>query len=205
MIGRVFGRLTVQAEAPKTDKHVKWLCLCSCGNSKIIRGSDLKRGSVRSCGCLVRKHGDSSTRLYDIWSGMRSRCNNKNSKYFPNYGGRGITCSSNWDDFTVFKSWAMSAGYTDKLTIERVDVDKGYSEDNCIWADMFTQNANRRKLPNKSSKYIGVCKVRNNKWSAYAHVKHKRHCLGTFDTEIEAAEARDAFIKKNNLPHKLNF
>lgn len=209
MIGKVFGRLTVIDKAPKTDKHPKWLCQCSCGNKSVVRGTPLRTGKILSCGCLQReaatKHGGAGTRLYEIWAGMKQRCCNKNKAAYPDYGGRGISYPLEWNDFAVFKTWAMSSGYTDKLTLERVDVDKSYSEENCIWADNFIQNANRRKRPNLSSSFIGVSKTKNDKWEARINVKHKYYYLGTFDTEEEAAQVRDAFVKANNLPHKLNF
>lgn len=209
MIGKVFGRLTVIDKAPKTDKNSKWNCICSCGNRTVVRGSNLKAGQTRSCGCLNRetatKHGGVGTRLYRTWESMRRRCNNKNTAKYPDYGGRGISYPPEWDDFSVFKKWALSSGYDDTLTIERIDVNKSYSEDNCTWADRFTQAANRRKMSNKSSKYIGVYERGNDKWGACIKVKYKNYYLGQFDSELEAAKCRDAFIKSNNLPHKLNF
>lgn len=209
MLGKVFGRLTVRAKAPKTDKYLKWLCLCSCGKSTVVRGVTLRAGKTLSCGCLrdeaVTKHGGAGTHLYEIWINMRRRCYDKNNREYSSHGGIGITYPTAWDDFAVFKRWAISSGYNDKLTLGRKDVNKGYSKDNCIWVDRCTQAANRRKQLNRSSKFIGVYKTRNGKWEANVRLKHKHHYLGHFDTEIEAAKQRDAFVKSNNFPHKLNF
>jgi hypothetical protein len=75
---------------------------------------------------------------------MRDRCNNPNSKDYKRYGGRGISISEVWDDFENFQSWSIMNGYSDDLSIDRIDNDRGYGPDNCRWADIFTQNANRR-------------------------------------------------------------
>lgn len=58
-IGNTYGKLTVieRAERPEgRPKGAYWLCQCDCGNTKIIRGADLRAGNVNSCGCLYGKH-----------------------------------------------------------------------------------------------------------------------------------------------------
>lgn len=113
---------------------------------------NLKRGT-RSCGCLhrerVRKHGKRHTRLYSIWLNMHDRCCNINNKCYSDYGGRGITICDEWlNDFMSFHNWAMNNGYQENLTIDRIDVNGNYEPNNCRWADMKTQNRNKRNNKN---------------------------------------------------------
>lgn len=117
----------------------------------------MKSGDTKSCGCLQKegvsqrfsKHHGFGTRLYAIWDSMRQRCNNQNHRAYHNYGGRGITVCKEWDDYDAFRVWAYKSGYDDSvprgvLTLDRVDVDGGYSPKNCRWVNMKTQSSNKR-------------------------------------------------------------
>lgn len=64
---------------------------------------------------------------------MRQRCNNPNNKDYVNYGARGIKICDEWNDYAEFVKWAISSGYRDNVTIERVDVDGDYCPVNCTW------------------------------------------------------------------------
>jgi len=89
-------------------------------------------------------HGESETRLYRIWSGMKNRCSNIKTKAYPDYGGRGINIYDKWLDFIVFRDWANSNGYNNSLTIDRIDVDDNYEPDNCRWVTRSEQVDNKR-------------------------------------------------------------
>ena len=53
MIGKRFGKLIVISEAGSNSRgDALWLCKCDCGNEKIVRGSHLRYGNIKSCGCL---------------------------------------------------------------------------------------------------------------------------------------------------------
>lgn len=209
MLNQRYGQLVIIGVAPSyRGKARQWECQCDCGNIKVIRANALRRGDTTSCGCAQKKavttHGGKGTRLYQTWINLRRRCNDPNSKGYKNYGGRGITYPSDWEDFAKFREWALSTGYTDQLTIERRNVDKDYSSSNCYWAGWDIQAANRRKRQNKSSQYIGVTRKRD-RWEASIKHDHKSIYIGFYNTELDAAQARDQYVKDNNLPHKLNF
>lgn len=99
----------------------------------------------QSYGCVTKKHGMFGTRIYKIWDGMKYRCTNPNSDAYHNYGGRGITVCDEWiHDFMAFYNWSMSHGYSDDLTLDRINVNGNYCPENCRWADDITQHNNTR-------------------------------------------------------------
>lgn len=90
------------------------------------------------------KHGLRHTRLFSIWSNMLTRCTNCNADSYKWYGAKGITVCDEWrNDFKSFYDWAMANGYSDNLTIDRIDNSKGYYPDNCHWSTEKTQANNR--------------------------------------------------------------
>lgn len=92
----------------------------------------------------VEMHGMTGTRIHNIWRGMRARCYNPHVKDYKHYGGRGISMSDEWfNSFMSFYNWAMSNGYDDRLTIDRIDVDENYSAENCRWLTIKDQENNR--------------------------------------------------------------
>lgn len=85
------------------------------------------------------------TRLYNIWKCMRQRCNNPNNPSYERYGKRGIQICPEWSEYAVFKAWAIVNGYSDSMSIDRIDNDGNYCPDNCRWVDTKVQNNNTRR------------------------------------------------------------
>lgn len=107
---------------------------------------------------MAKTHGLSKTRLHTIWHSMYCRCHYKSTNQYKNYGGRGITICDEWEkDFMSFYNWAMANGYSDDLTLDRIDVDGNYEPQNCQWIDIKTQNNKRRS--NKFITYNGKTKT----------------------------------------------
>jgi len=93
-------------------------------------------------------HGMSKTRLNNIWLGMKNRCLNPKQGAYRHYGGRGIGICDDWLDFNKFKDWALSNGYQDNLTLDRINVDGNYCPENCRWANKIEQTINKRCVQN---------------------------------------------------------
>lgn len=183
--------------------HMKWIVLCHCGEEYESVAYSITSGKTRSCGCLRKKmmttHGVADTRLYKIFSGMKQRCNNPRNTNYKNYGGRGIKVCEEWMNggFQEFQKWALSSGYSEKLTIDRIDVDRDYEPSNCQWTTMNEQTRNKRVKTSSVSGCTGVNPTEiPGKWRARIRVDTKEIPLGRFFDIREAVKARkEAEIK----------
>ena len=146
--------------APNVGRFTAWQCICECGNQTTVLAGHLRMARIVSCGCYKRenakrratKHGHWGSKLHMIWLNMRQRCNNPKCKSYKGWGGRGIKICKEWDDFSVFESWALSRDYLEGLSIERVNNDGNYCPENCKWIPRGDQNKNtRRTLNNRVS------------------------------------------------------
>ncbi len=153
LTGKRFGRLVcIRAVGSDSQGRAQWLAKCDCGNETVVRACNLRQGWTQSCGCLKKDrqrqaapmHGltKETPRLHRIWKGIKRRCYNPHDKDFPSYGARGIKLCQEWFDYRVFYAWAMSTGYKDDLSIDRIDNAKGYEPGNCRWATPFEQGSN---------------------------------------------------------------
>lgn len=162
LAGQRFGRLFVIKMAGR-DKHraVTWECLCECGNKVVVRGYHLREKKIRSCGCLQKelisarmkehhtggnyKHNGTRTRLYGIWTNMKTRCLNSKNRAYKWYGAVGVTVCEEWLNFGNFQQWAYQSGYQDDLTIDRINPFGNYEPTNCQWIPRSEQRSNQRR------------------------------------------------------------
>lgn len=151
LTGKRFGKLIVADRSDSTDKGVaRWRCRCDCGSEKIVRGDVLRRGEVRSCGCIVRVHGKTNSPEYRSWRAMLQRCLNENAPNYTLYGGRGIRICDRWqhgeDGMTGFQCFYEEMGTRPAgSSLDRYpDGNGNYEPGNCRWASAKDQVRHRR-------------------------------------------------------------
>lgn len=166
-IGNRYGRLFVSKDAGcDTHGNRRWLCICDCGTEKIVAGMNLRKGLTKSCGCLQREiaveegrktatHGKALTPAYKTWIAMVRRCTKVTDQAWFKYGGAGITVCDRW--VNSFENFYSDMGNRPEgMTLDRINPFKGYSPDNCRWADSKTQANNTQR---KFLKEHGLCSV----------------------------------------------
>ena len=176
-----------------------------CGTKFKARTSSVKFGDIKSCGCYKKqaptKHNLVGTKLYNVWKDIKRRTLNPKFKYYLDYGGRGITICDDWkNDVKSFYDWAMSKGYSDDLSLDRIDNDGGYSPENCRWTTRTVQSRNTRVRKDNKSGYKGVSfRKDKNKYQTYININSRRIHLGYFQTAVEGAIAYNNYIIENSL------
>ena len=178
LVGSRFGRLLV-VEAVRVNNVLMCRSVCDCGVEKLVSPSNLTRPSgTVSCGChrrsLFTKHGMSTSAEYRSWDHMIQRCSNPKNQRFADYGGRGVLVCDRW--LESFENFLSDMGFkpTPKHTLDRVDNNKGYSPENCRWADPKTQMNNKKN--NHYLEFNGETKSLSD-WSLHTGIPYS--CLSS--------------------------
>lgn len=147
IVGKKFGSLTVTDKYKQTgelpNRKTSWLCVCDCGNEVWVDRNALKRRKTEFCN-KCRESGVRNEKLYHIYHGIKQRCYNPNNPRYECYGGKGVAMCDEWllGGYDVFKKWAISNGYKDGLSIDRLDSNGDYTPSNCEWVTL-SENARR--------------------------------------------------------------
>lgn len=195
LTGKRYGHLVVVSLHSSDNYVYKWLCKCDCGNDKIVTRNALTTGCTNSCGCLKKElqtiHGMWKTPEYRTWIRIKTRCENKNTPYYYNYGGRGISVCERWSNsFENFYS-DMGERPTPQHSIERKDNNGNYEPSNCVWETRCKQQQNIRKQKNNTSSVNGVSwHTKIKRYVASITINSKYKYIGCYESLSEAAEAR---------------
>lgn len=151
--------------------HSLWLCKCDCGTDFITQSNKLLTGNTGTCGCR-NGHGKRYTRIYRTWTNMKQRCLNPSQKNYQWYGAKGIDIFDKWvESFELFYNWAISNGYKDDLTIDRIDHTKGYYPENCRWVTI-SENVKRKVITDETKEKLSQSKRGRIPWNKGLKKRH---------------------------------
>lgn len=194
--GKKFNKLTVLSEYKK-ENHIYCLCKCECGNIKPIRKDAVKK--TQCCGCDKINHKElQHPRLYKIWESMHARCECKTHKNYANYKDKPIC--EDWhrvkgekSRFFNFYNWAISNGYEDYLTLDRIDNSKGYNPQNCRWIPAKEQARNTTRNVNITYRGKTQCMKA---WCEELKLSYiaLQHCIARYN--LLPQEALDRYTKQ---------
>lgn len=197
LTGKKFGKLKVIGVHDTGSRKTYYVCQCDCGNVKVVRADSLISGATKSCGCTKKeqdktnltanhRHKMSGTRIYETWQDMKRRCYNKQNARYDRYGGRGITVCQEWlNNFQSFYDWAINNGYSDNLTIDRIDNDGNYEPSNCRWSTVKEQCNNRSSninitIGNTTKSLMSWCEIFNVDYKK-VHARYQRNGYESID------------------------
>lgn len=192
------GRLLMLEDVGSRNGSRLWKCQCDCGNVVEVIGSSVKFGHTLSCGCLHKEntsaanttHGMSYSTEYRTYASMLGRCYNENNEKYPIYGERGISVCDEWRE--SFETFFEDMGSKPKgLTLERMDVNRNYCKDNCIWDTPNEQAYNQRKRKDNTSGRVGVF-LKHGLWLARIWKDRIAYDLGSYVAFEDAVAAREA-------------
>lgn len=182
--GDRYGRWEVLEEVPSARR--KFRCRCECGTTRVVPLHHLRSGDSRSCGCLAsdvtarrnQTHGaatrGAASPEYRTWVGIRKRCLNPKDKLYPYYGGRGIEMCERWQEsFEVFRDDLLDeigAHPGRRMSLDRIDNNRGYEPGNVRWATQKEQMRNTRA--NRVITHAGVT-LPLIEWAEFSGVPYK--------------------------------
>lgn len=209
LTGQRFTRLVVIKPDKMLNRNQTSLCVCECGQMKVVRNLNLLNGNTQSCGCLAKerasarvqrqsprfKHGQSSSITYTSWSGMFGRCYDPRNIAYSQYGGRGIKVCERWaDPKTGYQNFLADMGERPSIrfSLDRIDGNGDYEPTNCRWTTRDRQNQNVGKKKSNTTGYKGITPMllaKGEVWRAEIRSSGAKYHLGLYDTKEQAGLA----------------